>query len=361
MSQVIELPRATDGVLFSRNLESILDRSWFIFHAYPQRLGTIEAILDGESIRSQFYGDYSSLDRLVQLSNSLLHDHSELASSYLFAAQVDSARHLFGDAQKKLERAKVLGASERAISRIELSIDQALGSNLDFVLQRRLDKVQSTNAIEDWVPLGALLADLGRYDEAHDAYIKGLHSYTNLSPLGLSWACFQLGYLWGEVVEEPDLDKASFWYTQAVNYLPGYTHASVHLAEIHLQNGKFGQARSLLNSVMESGDPEARWRMSELLAAEGNISASEVELEAARLMYEDLLSRHELAFADHAAEFYLGSGNKPVRALELSLLNLQNRSTIGAYEQAIEAAQAAGNPELTEKLTSEFTQKWGSA
>lgn len=353
------MPQATDGALFSRNLESALDRSWFILHAHPERVGTLDAILDGESIRSQFFGDYSSLDRLTQLANTLLQDRPDLASSYLFAAQVDSGRHLFEDAQAKLDKAKKLGADDGAISRIELSIKQALGKNLDRVLEQRLQRAKLSNAIADWVPLGALLADLGGHDEAHDAYIKGLKAYADLSPLGLAWACFQLGYLWGEVVDEPNLDRAAFWYAQAVDYLPGYTHATVHLAEIHLEKGEYDKARRLLNSVIKSGDPEARWRMSELLEAEGNIQASEIEREAARIMYEDLLSRHELAFADHAAEFYLGSGNNVARALELSLLNLKNRATIGAYEQAIEAAKASSDEELVKKLTSEFTQKWG--
>ena len=72
-------------------------------------------------------------------------------------------------------------------------------------------------------------------------------------------------------------------------------------------------------------------------------------------------ARVRTLFADHAAEFYLGSGNNAERALELALLNLQNRATIGAYEQAIEAAKVTSNIELVKKLTSEFTQKWGNA
>jgi hypothetical protein len=35
----------------------------------------------------------------------------------------------------------------------------------------------------------------------------------------------------------------------------------------------------------------------------------EAQLEAARLGFEQLLAGHLLAFADHAAEFYAGSGN----------------------------------------------------
>lgn len=359
MSFVLELPLATNGELFSRNLESTLDRSWFILHAHPDRPGTLHSILDGESIRSQFYGDYSSLDRLVQLAKSLLQNKPNLASSYLFAAQVNSARHLFKEAQEDLIRAQTLGAEKQEIARIQLGIDQALGNNLEHVLEQRLHNTKISGSIGDWIPLGALYADLGRHEEADEAYIKGLKSCADLSPLGLAWACFQLGFLWGEVVEEPDLERASYWYSHAVNYLPGYTHASVHLAEIYLDNDDLERARELLISVMESGDPEARWRMSELLAKEGKDEAAANELEAARLIYEDLLSRHELAFADHAAEFYLAGGNDPHKALKLSLINLANRSTARAYEAAIEASNAVGDIQLSQKLTSELAQRWG--
>jgi len=351
MSVLKKLPLATDGGIFINNMESTLDRHWFHYHANPERSGAIDGLVDGELIRSQFLGDYSSLDRLHKLVNQLIQTKPEIISSHLIAAQVNAARHHFKEAQDHLNQAKMLGAKGQAIYRTQLSIDQALGKNLERVLTQRLQFAEDSHAIEELIPLGALFADLGRHDEAKEVYLKALMSYQNLSPLGLAWACFQLGFLWGEVVEDTDLEKAAYWYSKAVGYLPLYTHAVVHLAEIHLENRDYDQARRLLNSVIESGDPEVHWRMSELYAIEGRLQESANELEAARLMYEDLLLRHELAFADHAAEFYLGSGNNPNKALNLSLVNLKNRTTVRAYELAIEAAQAANEPALLKELS----------
>jgi hypothetical protein len=48
----------------------------------------------------------------------------------------------------------------------------------------------------------------------------------------------------------------------------------------------------------------------------------------------ELLEKHLLAFADHAAEFYAGSGNDSKRALELARVNVANRPTRRAVEQA---------------------------
>lgn len=357
MSYIIESPRATDGEIFNRNLESSLEQAWFIFHAHPERTGTLDAILDGESIRSQFFGDYSSLDRLVSLSAYLLEKKSNLASSHLFSAQVNSSRHLFATAQVHVSQAKSLGADHAICSRIQLGIDQALGINLELVLDQRLRVASKESTFENLIPLGALLADLGRFAEAHDTYTKALTSYRELSPIGLAWAFFQLGFLWGELVSEPDLEKASYYYSKAVDYLPGYTHATVHLAEIQMENGKLDRARELLSSVVGSGDPEVRWRMSELFAKEGNTQASVNELEVAKFMYEDLLTRHELAFADHAAEFYLGSGHDPQKALKLANANLVNRKTPRAYTLAIDAAEASGELELSKSLSFKLIEK----
>jgi hypothetical protein len=57
------------------------------------------------------------------------------------------------------------------------------------------------------------------------------------------------------------------------------------------------------------------------------------QLDVARVGFEKLLQRHLLAFADHAAEFYAGSGNHSGRALELARTNVANRQTRRAVEQ----------------------------
>jgi hypothetical protein len=54
------------------------------------------------------------------------------------------------------------------------------------------------------------------------------------------------------------------------------------------------------------------------------------------------LSRDPLAFADHAAEFYLGPGADPERAWVLAQQNLANRQTPRAAALAIKAAEASG-------------------
>jgi hypothetical protein len=71
-----------------------------------------------------------------------------------------------------------------------------------------------------------------------------------------------------------------------------------------------------------------------VLSTQGKFEQADTQLEAARSGFEELLARHLLAFADHAAEFYAGSGNNRGRALELARMNVANRPTRRALKQA---------------------------
>jgi hypothetical protein len=82
-------------------------------------------------------------------------------------------------------------------------------------------------------------------------------------------------------------------------------------------------------------------------------------MQAARLGFEELLSKHLLAFADHGAEFYSGSGNGARRAYELAAINLANRPTLRAFEQAYEAAVGAEETKAASELLVSARSRWG--
>ncbi len=107
---------------------------------------------------------------------------------------------------------------------------------------------------------------------------------------------------------------------------------------------------ALLIPVISSGDPEVLWRLGDVSAAVGRPEEAARQIESARLGFERLLDKHLLAFADHGAEFYAGSGNDPKRAFELARINLANRPTPRAVEQARAAAIGAGNPQAASEI-----------
>ncbi len=80
------------------------------------------------------------------------------------------------------------------------------------------------------------------------------------------------------------------------------------------------------------------WRLADVLAAAGRHAEADEALEAARSGFEALLERHLLAFADHGAEFYSGSGNNARRSLSWRRSILQIAPTLRAFEHAYEMA-----------------------
>ena len=94
-------------------------------------------------------------------------------------------------------------------------------------------------------------------------------------------------------------------------------------------------------ALRTSRDPEVRWRLADVLSAQQRFEEAETQLDVARFGFEELLGRHLLAFADHAAEFYAGSGNDCRRALELARSNVANRPTRRAVKQAYALAAIA--------------------
>ena len=325
-------PSATDGEIAAINLESSRRRAWTRFSEDPGRPGVAEEIVEQERLLADFFGDLDALDRLEALASQFAQvDDSSRAA--LLLAEVASMLHRFDEARRHLAQAALIGGASDAIGRHLLTIDQACGVELESVLAARQRNAAATGRVDDLVPLGAVLADLERFSEADAVYRQAFDSYSGTSPWLAAYLCFQLGMLWGELVPEPDANRAALWYRRAIAYVPGYVKGRVHLAEIYASQGKVGDAEAILLPALSSGDPEVRWRLADVLTAQHRVDEAAGQLEAARSAFEHLLGKHLLAFADHAAEFYAGSGNDCARALELAHANLGNRPTRRAVRQ----------------------------
>jgi len=133
----------------------------------------------------------------------------------------------------------------------------------------------------------------------------------------------------------------------------------VHLAEIYLSCGRIDEAEALLIPVVSSGDPEVCWHLADAMASRGRSADAGAHMQAAQHGFESVLGRHLLAFADHGAEFYSGSGNDCRRALELARINVGNRPTLRAFEQAHAIAARAGDTDAASELLIAATKRWG--
>jgi tetratricopeptide (TPR) repeat protein len=348
----------TDGEIAIINLESARRRSWTRFFADPARDGAADIVVEHEQLALQFVGDVSALDRVEAMAAQLGRIDAQSARGSLIQAQVASMAHRFTDARHHLAQAEIGGVPAADVDRLRLNIDQACGSNLDSVLDARRRAAAETGGVEDVVALGSLLADIRDFDAADRAYRQALQAYRDVSPFPIARICFQLGMLWGELVHEPDPAAAAEWYEKALERLPSYTKARVHLAEIYLSCGRADDAESVLVPSHSTDDPEVHWRRADIMAVQGK--DNDAQMQAARLGFDLVLERHPLAFADHGSEFYAGSGNDCRRALALALVNVANRPTLRAFEQAHEMALSAGDANTAASLLGKAAERWGN-
>jgi tetratricopeptide (TPR) repeat protein len=351
--------QTTDGEIAVINLDSARLRSWSRFHQEPQRPGSAETVLEHEQLAAQFAGDLSALSRQESLAEQLAQRDPLSPRTPLIQAQVASALHRFSDARHHLVQASLGGAPSADVEQVLLNVDQACGTDLDAVLDERRRIVATSRRFVDRVALGALLADMAEFDDADDTYRQALREYQDVSPFPVAWVCFQLGMLWGELVSEPELARAGQWYRKAVDCLPSYVRARVHLAEVYSTTDRFSDAEATLRPALASGDPEASWRLADVLEAAGRSDEAASQLQAARSGFEAFLDRHLLAFADHGAEFYVGSGNDPMRAFELAQINLNNRPTLRAFQQTHTIALEAGETAAAAEILAKATRRWG--
>ncbi len=354
----IERLPATAGDIAAINLESARQRSWNRFWRTPELAGVAELIVEHEQLTAQYVGDLGAFDRLEMLAGELCAAEPEAARAALISAQVACSTHRFADARRGLAQAVARGVPSDAADRLSLTIDQATGAKHEFVLAARRERAARPGGWAERIPLAALLADLGAYGEAERTYMQALCEYPDVSPFALAGVTFQLGVLWGESMPVPNAERAASWYRAALDYLPCYVKARVHLAEIFLDQGRIDDARTLLEPAVASGDPEVSWRLADVAQAAGQVDEAARHLATARSGFEALMAKHPLAFADHGAEFCLGSGANPARAFEWASLNLANRPTLRAFEQACAAAQAAGDADAAATLRVAASARW---
>jgi tetratricopeptide (TPR) repeat protein len=293
--------------------------------------------------------------------SQLARANPEAAQTSLVAAQVACATHRFTEATVSLAEGVARGTPSDAAERLSLPCIRPPEKTCSKSLLPAANASPKPGRWEELAPLGALLADLCEFDEAERTYRQALREYRDVSPFAVAWVCFQLGVLWGELVPKPQLSRAAQWYRKAIEYLPCYVKARVHLAESYSRAGRTDDAEALLIPAVSSGDPEVHWRLAEVLTARNNFADGDAQMQAARAGFEILLKKHLLAFADHGAEFYSGSGDDAGRAFELARVNAVNRPTLRAFELAYATASRAREFDGASKILQDANERWGLA
>jgi tetratricopeptide (TPR) repeat protein len=336
------LRRTTDGNVALSNLSGRVDAAEQLLASQGLSVALAGQAIDLYSTRSRFLGSFSDFARMDALSASLLERFDE-PEAYAARASFLATVHEFEQAAGLLDQATARGLSSAERSRANIEV--ATGGDLEASLRLQLDRVALYPTFQAFSDLALAQAALGQFDEADSSYLAAAAAYRDVSPLPLAFLAFARGVMWAESANRPDF--AQPLYVEAIERVPSFVVATVHLAEIEAEQGDSAAAIARLEAVaVLSEDPEPAGLLAELLQ-ESDASASRRYADAARSKYDELLASYRLAFADHAAEFFAGPiGNEPQRAVALSLDNLAHRPTPRAFIVAIEAARSTADQEL---------------
>jgi tetratricopeptide (TPR) repeat protein len=283
----------------------------------------------------------ATLSNLLFLRGDLLgciadHDRAELAALEAIAlsqntgtvlytrARLAGRFHRFEEAKELLDRAQEAGHPTREIDIERAALLQATGQYGEaLALREKLAKNEP--GIHTLGALATLLAEMDHWDAAEGRYTVALDTDDGVSPI----PCAQLLFEWSvNAMRRGNLERAEQIFAELDMVLPAHVPGRGHRAEVALALRQFDLAGALIKPLLKSSDdPEYRATYAEILAAQGDAEAAAIEAERAAERYELLLARRPEAYADHAAFFFMGVGNRPERAVELAFNNWELRDT----------------------------------
>jgi tetratricopeptide (TPR) repeat protein len=335
------ISRTTSGALALRNLDARIDGLALSTAHGPPPVEQRVALIESLSLRAHVVGRIADAERAAELAERLGRDAPADAGALVARARARSALHRFSDAWQDLDAAQRAGLDPEALEDERAGIDQAVGRYDDALAARRA-AAKRHRTFSSLAALAGVHAQRREVDLAERLFGESRGLYRGVSPVPLAMLDFQHGHLW---LLEGELARARTRFRSALRRLPGYAPARGHLAQIDAALGNGDAAIvELARLTASSDDPEYAAMLASVLSEAGRHAESAPWRAHAARRYEELLGRHEAAFADHAADFWLGVGGDPERAVELARINLDVRRTPRAHEllgRAVRAREGA--------------------
>ncbi len=298
-----------------------------------ERAGEVDLLMQ----RGQVLGRISDYEAADALAEALVAEAASDPEAWLARARTRATFHRFTDALADLAKAGQLGARPGQIDAVRVGILQATGKEAEALPIRH----ENSAARPDILTLGGeatLRAARGELDEAERLFTAAIASYRDVSPFPVTWIEFQRGLVW---MREEEYGRARDWLARAHRRLPQHVQAQGHLGEVEAALGHVDEAVALLRPLAESSeDPDYAAQLARILGAAGRTDEARPFRERAAARYDELMTKHPEAYADHAAEFWLAAGNDPARALAYAEKNLALRPTVRAWELVLRAARA---------------------
>ena len=322
----------TDGSIALLNLQAQIDG--LEGHSTFEEATTLIDLL---ILRGQILGRISDYERAAQLANHQFGAAATDAAPYVARARTRAVFHRFSEALDDLDRVDRMAPHNAAAKRERAAIRQSQG-RFDEALSTYTAVIDSVGQFERAAALAGLWAERGEVDSALRFYLDGLRCYRGISPFPVALLEFQLGVMW---MRDARLGEARTCFEAAIRRVPAYAPAQGHLAEVEADLGNPQSALARLYSLaVSSDDPDYAAQLARILGEMGWNDESSVWRRWAANRYDELTATHREAFADHAAEFWLGVGNDPPKGLRFAELNLRVRETPRAYDLRAQALAA---------------------
>ena len=316
-------PVTTAGVIAVGNLQARIDGQLSRATGGRLTVGERAELVELLALRGHVGGCVADAERAAALADDLIGQVPGDARSFVARARTRGAFHRFGRLTD-LDTAAALGGDRAALDAERAAIYQALGRYGEAlaIRQRAVDRHADFSAL---AALAGVHGERGEMDEAERRFSAATRSYQGTSPFPVAILEFQLGQLW---MEHGNLRRARAWCDAAVRRLPAYVPAQGHLAEIDAALGQTAAAIARLRPLASaSDDHDYATQLARILGNTGQTEEAMTWRGKAEARYDELLARHQEAFADHAAEFWLTIGGDPERALWLARHNLSLRQT----------------------------------
>jgi len=331
----------TDGTIALRNLEAQIEglqpEAALCRAPVDERVRLIDLL----ALRGSILGTIADYERAQGLADRLVHGATTAAPAFFARAQTRALFHRFADALEDLEVAERLGADADVVNRERAAVFQGLG-RYDEAFAIREEAAHRSPSFESLGALTTLHAERGDTERAVRLHAESVRRYRGISPLPLAMLDFQLGTMW---MREGDFDRARGQLTAARRYVAAYVPAQGHLAEVEAELGDAESAVALLYPLATtSDDPDYAGQLARILADAGSTEESRYWRQHAAERYDELIALHPEAFADHAADFWLGAGAEPEKALRLARMNFAIRKTPRAralLSRAVAVVEAA--------------------
>ena len=335
---MIDAKRYTSGRIALANLSTSIEslERYRVERASFENLIALSKFL---FLRGDLLGRIVDHDRAELMANEAIALSPDTASALYARARLAGRFHRFGEAKALLDQAVAAGHPRQEIDVEKAALLQATG-HYEEALAVRERLANDNPGIDTLGALASLLAEMDQWAAAEISYEAALDADESTSPI----PCSQLLFEWGvSAMRRGDLDRAEAIFVELDAILPQHVPGRGHRAEVALARGRLDVAVALITPLLEiSDDPEYRATYAEILAARGEAEAAASAAERAAARYELLLARRPEAYADHAAAFFMGVGNRPQLAVDLASANRRLRDTPrsrGLLERALRNAQ----------------------